>query len=84
MFISSTILYFDDRPVGYKVIRTEQGLLLKPAPDAAPGFAPPTVTLTRNGDSWEAPQGLDADLGAQVQKLALLYPLLDNELGVAP
>lgn len=86
MFISSTILYFDERPIGYRVIKTEQGLVLEPAPDVDREFVPPTVTLTRKGNGWETPQDLGPDLEAQVLKLALLHPLieLDNELSVAP
>ena len=82
MFISSAILYFDERPIGYRMIRTGAGLVLEPAPDAALEFVPPTMTLTRRSNGWQLPQGLDADLQAQVLKLTLLE--LDKELGVAP
>lgn len=69
MFISTTILYFNENPVGYELFRTNEGFELKPTPDTKSNLIPPTISVLQTGSQWEVQGVKDEDIQQQVIKL---------------
>lgn len=69
MFISSTVLYFGENPVGYDLFKTEEGFELRPTPVTASDLVPPIIAITQSNEAWQVNGVKEEDLEQQVIKL---------------
>lgn len=77
MFICSTVIYFDDSPVGYDLIKEDKGYLLKPASNHVDDFTPPLIRIVPVTEGWAIKGTTDLDVQAQARKLLELQALID-------
>ncbi|HEY0039793.1 MAG TPA: hypothetical protein VGB71_03970 [Flavisolibacter sp.] len=85
MFICSTILYFNENPVGYDLYKSENGFELKPTPNTKSNLIPPTISLRVSGEGWDISGIQDEDIRQQVTRLAQIHEVinLDSKLSAA-
>jgi len=53
MFLFSTILYFEDSPVGYDLYKHDNGFSFKRAIDTQSELLPAEITVIRFGEDWK-------------------------------
>ncbi len=85
MLICSTILYFQDNPVGYDLLKNENGFVLHPTPTTKSNLIPPTITVAPLQEGWQI-EGVSApDVQQQVTKLIELHEVIGvpGKLGAA-
>lgn len=66
MLLFSTVLFVEGNPVGYRVVRDKDRLVLNPAENPGRGIYPPAITARRRGKDWVVEGTTDRDLIAQV------------------
>lgn len=76
MFICSTILYFNDEPVGYDLYKAGEGFELLPTPLTASGLTPKPISILPLAESWQV-TGVDEDIRQQVLKLVEMQEAID-------
>lgn len=76
MFISSTVLYFDESPVGYDLYKRGDSFVLKPAPTVDGKTAMPEIKAEPDGADWRITGAPQSDVQEQVQKLIALHNVL--------
>ena len=77
MFISTTILYFHENPVGYELFRTNEGFELKPTPNTKSNLIPPTISVLPISNGWEVQGVKDEDIQQQVLRLVELNEVIN-------
>lgn len=69
MFLSSVVLYFEDKPVGYEVFKEDQSLLFQPAINSQPKAVSIIFKATKSAEGWVILNAYDPDLREQIQKI---------------
>jgi hypothetical protein len=82
MFLFSTIIYYDESPVGYDVYREEDIFQLKPAIDSHCDFQPPIITAIYLNQVWMIDGTENDEIIEQVKKIIELNQLI-SALNVA-
>jgi len=77
MFISTTILYFHENPVGYELFRTNEGFELKPTPNTKSNLIPPTISVLPTDNGWDVQGIKDEDIQQQVIRLVELNEVIN-------
>ena len=77
MTICSTILYFGENPVGYELVKEDNGFGLHPTPDTKSNLVPPVISIVQSGDEWIVEGTHDADITEQVKKLINTQGIVD-------
>jgi hypothetical protein len=77
MFISTTILYFQENPVGYELHRADGGFELKPTPNTKSNLIPPTISVAQTSYGWEVQGVKDEDIQQQVIRLVELNEVIN-------
>lgn len=75
MFICSAIIYFDETPKGYDLLKEGDGFLLK-APEADEEIAPPLIRVRPQAGGWTVDGAQNGDVKEQVLKLMGLQSLI--------
>lgn len=85
MFISSTILYFGENPVGYDMFKTTDGFEFKPTPNTTSNLLPPTIVVHSHNNNYQIEGVQNEDLQRQVMRLVGLHHVigLDGRLTAA-
>ena len=76
MFITSTILYFGENPVGYDLYREENGYIFKPAIDSK-AYLTPEIRVTGPKGAYEISGVEQEDVVGQVRHIISMDALLD-------
>lgn len=76
MFICSTILYFNDNPVGYDLLKAGGGFELKPTPNTKSNLIPPGISVLPSDDGWQVDGVQDEEIRQQVMKLIALNEVI--------
>jgi hypothetical protein len=76
MFLFSTIIYFDESPVGYDVYREEDVFQFKPAIDSHSNLEPPIITAIYLKEEWIIDGVEDDEIIEQVKKIIELNELI--------
>lgn len=66
MHVFSTVLFVNGNPVGYKVFRQDDRLLLNPAENPGRDILPPSISARNQNGHWEVEGTNDRDLIDQV------------------
>ncbi|ANE52477.1 hypothetical protein [Flavisolibacter tropicus] len=66
MHVFSTVLFVNGNPVGYKVFKQENRLVLNPAENPSREILPPAISARNEGGEWLVEGTSDRDLIAQV------------------
>jgi hypothetical protein len=86
MYQFSTVLFVDGNPVGYKVSREQDRVVLNPAENPNRDILPPAISARWQGDQWLVDGTTDRDLIAQVIEDVTLNEgkIPQNSLSAAP
>lgn len=76
MFLFSTIVYFDETPVGYDVYREEDMFQFRPAIDSKLNTEPPVVTAIYLSSYWLIDGTEDYEIMEQVKKIIEMNELI--------
>ena len=79
MFISATILYFGETPVGYDLYKVAGGFVFKPAATTSSGFQPPEIIVRTLDEDQEIEGVQNEDLHQQIMRLVELHNVIDLE-----
>ena len=66
MHVFSTVLFVNGNPVGYKVFRQNDRLILNPAENPSRDVLPPHISARNEGGNWFVEGTTDKDLIDQV------------------
>jgi len=86
MHVFSTVLFVNGNPVGYKVYKQNDRLLLNPAENPNREVFPPAISARNEGGEWLVEGTNDRDLIDQVIEDVMLNEgrLPNNDLSAAP
>lgn len=86
MHVFSTVLFVEGNPVGYRVYRENDRLVLNPAENPSRHVFPPSISARREGDQWLVDGTTDRDLIDQVIEDVRLNEsnIPQNDLSAAP
>ena len=86
MHVFSTVLFVDGNPVGYRVFRENDRLVLNPAENPSRQILPPSISARREGGQWLVDGTTDRDLIDQVIEDVSLNEsnIPQNDLSAAP
>ena len=73
MAVLSTILYIDEKPVGYEISRRGEAVLFTPARFTQQGCCPPQFSAAKQGEDYQIIEAIPGDV--QKQALVALHQL---------
>jgi len=85
MLLFSTVLFVDGNPVGYKVFKEKNRIVLNPAENPNRNIHPPVLTVKNKDGKWLVEGTFNRDLIDQViEDVSLNDRLPSYELSAAP